>query len=151
MSRKWLMASILGILAQFFDTSTAFAQVNSFSVLAGSTVTNTATPTIVNGGVGVSPGSAVTGFPPGSVVNGTIHSNDAIAIQGQTDLTNLYSTLAGLPCTANLTGQNLGGLTLIPGVYCFNNAAQLTGNLTLNALGNANANFNARQCTYKCS
>src|ERR1700738_5402856 len=42
----------------------------SFGVLAGSTVTNTNTPTIINGNVGVSPGSAVPGFPPGTRVNG---------------------------------------------------------------------------------
>jgi outer membrane autotransporter protein len=41
----------------------------------------------------------------------------------------------------NLSGQNLGGLTLIPGVYTFSSSAQLTGNLTLNALGNPNAIF----------
>ena len=27
----------------------------------------------------------------------------------------------------NLTGQNLGGMTLPPGVYCFSSSAQLTG------------------------
>ena len=37
----------------------------SFSVLAGSTVTNTG-PSVVAGDVGVYPGSAVVGFPPGS-------------------------------------------------------------------------------------
>lgn len=49
----------------------------------------------------------------------------------------------GLPCPPGnvLTGQNLGGLTLTPGVYCFSSSAQLTGNLTLNAQGNQNAEF----------
>lgn len=41
----------------------------------------------------------------------------------------------------DLTGQNLGGLTLTPGVYCFSSSAQLTGALTLNALGNPDALF----------
>jgi hypothetical protein len=114
---------------------------SSFGVLGGSTVTNTG-PSIVNGNLGVSPGSAVTGFPaPGTVVGGTIHQNDATAVQAQNELTTAYNTVAGTPCTVDLTGQNLGALTLTPGVYCFTSSAQLTGTLTLNALGNPNAQF----------
>lgn len=41
----------------------------------------------------------------------------------------------------NLSGQDLGGQTLTPGVYCFDTVAQLTGTLTLNAQGNPNAVF----------
>src|SRR4029077_17131484 len=41
----------------------------------------------------------------------------------------------------DLTGQNLGGKTLTPGVYCFASSAQLTGALTLDAQGDANAVF----------
>src|SRR5664279_4142246 len=122
--------------------------VTSFAVLAGSTVTNTGT-TVINGtaalpgNVGVSPGSAVTGFPPGILAApaASIHLNDAIAIQAQIDLMNAFNNLAGRPATANLTGQNLGGLTLTPGVYSFASSAQLTGALTLNGLGNPNAVF----------
>src|SRR4029077_13531918 len=40
-----------------------------------------------------------------------------------------------------LTGQDLGGKTLLPGVYCFSNSAQLTGTLTLDAQGDPNAVF----------
>ena len=112
----------------------------SFGVLGGSTVTNTGATT-VNGNVGVSPGTAVTGFPPGVVVGGAIHNNDAVAVQAQNDLTTAYNNIAATPCTVDLTGQNLGGLTLTPGVYCFSSSAQLTGALTLNALGNPNALF----------
>ena len=43
--------------------------------------------------------------------------------------------------TQVLTGQNLGGMTLTPGVYFFASSAQLTGTLTLNNLGNPNAVF----------
>ena len=43
--------------------------------------------------------------------------------------------------TQILTGQDLGGLTLTPGVYFFASSAQLTGTLTLNDLGNPNAQF----------
>jgi hypothetical protein len=114
---------------------------NTFAVLGGSAVTNIG-PTIVNGSLGVSPGSAITGFPPGIVVApGTIHDSDAVALQVQTELTTSYNTVAGLPVTTSLTGQNLGGLTLTPGVYNFSSSAQLTGTLTLNDLGNPNALF----------
>jgi type VI secretion system secreted protein VgrG len=91
--------------------------------------------------VGVSPGTAITGFPPGTIVGGTTHTNDALAAQAQVDLTTAYNALAGQTSTLNLTGQDLGGLTLTPGVYTFSSSAQLTGLLTLNALGDPNARF----------
>jgi len=135
----------VGFVLLWCGASAAFAQVSlgmadSFAVLGGSTVTNTG-PSVITGNVGVSPGSAVIGFPPGIVVTGTIHAADALAAQAQSDLTTAYNTAAGLPCSVNLTGQDLGGLTLTPGVYCFSTSAQLTGNLTLDFLGNANAVF----------
>ncbi len=74
-------------------------------------------------------------------MNGTIHAADATATQAQIDLTTLYNQLAGDVCNTNLTGQDLGGLILTPGVYWFNTSAQLTGTLTLNAQGNPNATF----------
>lgn len=113
----------------------------SFAVLGASTVTNTGATAIV-GELGVSPGTAVTAFPPGTVTGGTIHSNDGVAIQAQTDATTAYNNLVSQPCTQDLTGQDLGTAgTLGPGVYCFSAAAQLTGALTLDALGNPNAVF----------
>jgi Ice-binding-like len=112
----------------------------SFAVLGGSTVTNTG-PSVITGNVGVSPGSSITGFPPGTVTGGAIHAADATASQAQSDLTVAYNTAAGMPCGVDLTGQNLGGLTLTPGVYCFTSSAALTGTLTLNFQGNPNAFF----------
>jgi type VI secretion system secreted protein VgrG len=111
-----------------------------FAVLAGSTVTNTGSSAIV-GNVGVSTGTSITGFPPGTVTGGTFHPGDAVAATGQTDLTTAYNAAAGAACGDNLTGHDLGGLTLTPGVYCFSSAAQLTGTLVLNALGNSKAQF----------
>ena len=114
----------------------------NFAVLAGSTVTNTG-PTVINGGdVGVSPGTAITGFPPGTMTPPfTMHAADAVALQAQSDLTTAYNAAAGLALTQDLTGQDLGGLTLTPGVYFFSSSAQLTGTLTLNDQGNPNAQF----------
>ena len=54
-------------------------------------------------------------------------------------LTNAYIGLAAMPVTNNLSGQDLGGLTLTPGVYTFlTTSAQLTGTLKLDAQGNSN-------------
>ena len=115
--------------------------VTSYAVLAGSTATNTGL-TVVNGDLGVSPGSAFTGFPPGIVVPpGTIHQTDAVAQQAQSGVTTAYNALISQACDVNLTGQDLGGLTLTPGVYCFDSSAGLTGTLTLNAQGDPNSVF----------
>jgi type VI secretion system secreted protein VgrG len=112
----------------------------NYAVLAGSTVTNTDNSVINGGDVGVSPGSAITGFPPG-MVNAPYIIDNADAAQAQNDLTTAYNVAAGLAPTQILTGQDLGGLTLTPGVYFFSSSAQLTGTLTLNDRGNANAEF----------
>jgi type VI secretion system secreted protein VgrG len=142
-----LMARLacLAMALLVFGTAPAWAQISlgtasGFGVLGGSTVTNTG-PSVINGELGVSPGNAVTGFPPGVVIGGTIHLADAVALQAQNDLTTAYNAVAGTACNVDLTGQDLGGLTLTPGVYCFSSSAQLTGTLTLNALGNPNALF----------
>jgi hypothetical protein len=111
----------------------------SYSVLAGSAVTNTGA-TVLSGNLGVSPGSSISGFPPG-VVNGTVHAGDAHALDAQHDALTAYNSLAGFAPTQNLTGQDLGGLTLTPGVYRFDSSAQLTGVLTLNLLDNPDSFF----------
>src|SRR6478672_8898990 len=141
MKHKYLAVLVLGFATLFYGPARAVAQLSSFAVLGGSTVTNTATPTVVNGNLGVSPGSAVTGFPPGIVTGGTIHAADATAAQAQSDLAVVYTNLANTACNTDLTGQDLGGKTLTPGVYCFSTSAQLTGTLTLDGQGDPNAVF----------
>lgn len=150
--RPLSLLAALGAAAFLFAPATASAQVTlgptvqTFGALAGSTVTNTG-PTMVNGNVGVAPGAAITGFfpidgGPGNAT-GTYHPATATAGTAQTELTTAYTTAANpLLCTTNLTGQDLGLVgPLVPGVYCFDTTAQLTGNLTLNFLGNPNSSF----------
>lgn len=112
----------------------------SFSVLAGSTVTNTG-PSVISGDVGLSPGSDVTGFPPGLVINGTQHVTNALALQAQNDLTTAYNDAAGRTPVVDKTGQDLGGQTLVAGVYQAANEMDLTGTVTLDAQGDPNAVF----------
>jgi hypothetical protein len=68
-------------------------------------------------------------------------AGDAAAMQAQADLTTAYNYAAGESCGTSLTGQDLGGLTLTPGSYCFASSAQLTGTLALDAQGDMNAIF----------
>ncbi|MBU1747387.1 MAG: DUF3494 domain-containing protein [Chloroflexi bacterium] len=110
----------------------------SFVGLAYSTLTNTG-PGVFVGDVGVSPGTSVVGFPPGTVRRGTIYTSGPVPAQAQIDATTAYNALEGQTCNVHLTGQDLGGMTLTPGVYCFDTSAQLTGILTLDALDNPNA------------
>jgi hypothetical protein len=110
----------------------------TFAVLGGSTVTNTGS-TRITGELGVSsPGVSVTGFPPGTIAGGARHVGDPTANTAQRDAQLAYAALAGMTCTTPLTGQNLGGRMLSPGVYCFTSSAQLTGSLVLDARGNPN-------------
>lgn len=113
----------------------------SFAVLANTTITNTGS-TVINGDLGLSPGTSVTGFPPGTV-NGTQHVTDATAASAQTDLTSAYTDAAGRSPTGTISAD-LGGQTLTSGVYKDNGAPaslSITGTLTLNAAGDPNAVF----------
>lgn len=110
----------------------------SYSVLAGSAVTNTG-PSVLSADLGLAPGSAVTGFPPGTVL-GTVHVADAVANQAQIDLTTAYNDAAGRSTTATVTAD-LAGQTLTPGVYSSATSLGLTGALTLDAQGDPNAVF----------
>ena len=124
----------------FAQTAPSLGTVQGFAVLGSSTVTNTGS-SIVNGNLGLSPGASVVGFPPGGIVDGTISAANAIALQAKNDAIAAYNSLASQACNTILTGQDLGGLTLTPGVYCFASTAQLTGALTLDAQGNPAAVF----------
>jgi Ice-binding-like len=139
-----IMWSQLLLAAGVFAPALVQAQISlgsaaPFGVLGATTVTNTGL-TVITGDVGVSPGTAVTGFPPG-IASGTIYSAGPIAAAAQADALLAYNAASALTPTQDLTGQDLGGLTLAPGVYSFSSSAQLTGALTLDAGGNANAQF----------
>jgi hypothetical protein len=112
--------------------------IGDFSVLAGSTVTNTGS-TVVSGDVGLSPGTSVTGFPPGTA-SGTIHIADGAAALAQAALTAGYVDAAartgGTPVAGDLVGR-----TLTTGIYTSTSSLANSGDLTLDAQGNPDAVF----------
>ena len=139
-----VMVSVAALLSAYVsgDSPTpavpSLGRARTFAVVGGSTVTNTGA-TKITGAVGVSsPGVSVTGFPPGSIAGGAQHAGDAAANQAQRDAQAAYAALAGKACNTPLTGQDLGGKTLAPGVYCYTSSAQLTGQLVLDARGDPN-------------
>jgi hypothetical protein len=105
---------------------------SNFTVLANAAVT--CTDGNITGEVGT-----FLATPSGSVtqttcpMTGTPHVGDSVATQAFNDFLGTYAMRApklGDVCTT-LTGT-LAGVTLAPGVYCFDAAATLTGVLTLN-------------------
>ncbi len=111
---------------------------SSYAILAATTVTAPGA-IVVNGDLGLYPGTSVTGFPP-ATVNGTININNPAAMAAQADLLTAYNALFGLPPGATKTG-NIGGTTLTPGIYTApsTSLAVSSGNLTLDAQGDTNA------------
>ena len=140
-----LVGLILGLSAFAVTNATSALEApvglgttESFAVLAGSAVTNTG-PTVIRGSLGACPTPAISGFPPGTVLDGTVHAADAVCLQAQSDLGIAYDDAAGRAPTTTYPGvQDLGGLTLTPGVYKAT-AFAITGTLTLDAQGDPNA------------
>ena len=96
-------------------TSISWGTASSFAVLGGTTVTSTGN-TIIDGDLGVSPGTAYTGFNPPGTVTGEIHAGNPTASQAHNDAAAVYATLSLLSADTDLTGTDLGTLTLAPGV-----------------------------------
>src|SRR5688572_3977699 len=133
---------LVGLLNAFGQVKPTLGTTSNFTVLAGSRIKSVGN-TVIYDNVGIWPGNNLSGFPPG-VINGAQHINNATAQTAQTDLTAAYNQLVAQTPTVTLSGQDLGGKTLLPGVYRFNGNANLDaalGALTLDGGGNANSVF----------
>lgn len=126
---------IAGLRPQVKAQSINLGDASSYAVL-GPSLTFTGSNT-VTGDLGYTTG--ISGYP--STFNGVDQAGDSLTVNALTALSTAYNNAANLAPTETLTGEDLGGLTLTPGVYYFSSSAQLTGTLTLNYEGNPNAVF----------
>ncbi|MDB6015687.1 MAG: hypothetical protein JWR19_176 [Pedosphaera sp.] len=136
---------LLGLIIPHQRATAAELPVNlgsaaNFGVLAGSTVTSTGF-TVVNGDLGLWPGSSISGFPP-ATVTGTKHIADPTAQAAQGDLTIAFNDAAGRSTAPVSVAGNLGGQTLAPGLYKSTDSLEISsGDLTLDGQGDPNAVF----------
>ena len=141
------LVTILALLLPFTGNAQLLpvnlGSTSTYAILAGSLVSNVP-PSIVTGDVGLSPaaGSAITGFGVTEVV-GHIYTVDATGPVGSImsptlltaakgDLTIAYNNAAArVPVpTGNFLNPgsgNIGGSTLVPGLYKFTSTAEITG------------------------
>ena len=111
----------------------------TFAVLAGSAITDTG-PTTITGDIGLSPGSAITGTSSITQNSGSTYVDVATAVTAENDLTTAMDAAAGATATQTVSGD-LGGTTLVSGVYKSTSSIGLTGTVTLNGQGNPDSVF----------
>jgi hypothetical protein len=115
----------------------------TFGVFAGASITNTGVTEVI-GSIGLFPGVGIVGFPPGIFTGmrsgGTVLGN-AVDFAVHEDASTAYNQAITTSCDTDLTGQDLGGQVLTPGIYCFDTSASLSGVLTLDGLGQVNPLF----------
>lgn len=119
-------------------TAISLGTADSYAVLAGSGITNTG-PTTLTGDLGTYPTTTITGSSS-ITINGTNHAGDGVTQSAKTDLVTAYNSAAGQTSTNAISGD-LGGQTLVAGVYTSSSSIGLTGALTLNGAGNADSVF----------
>ena len=129
---------VLLLLAPSARADSLGPDLSTFAVLGGSGVTNASSgdtaATIINGNLGVSPGSSITGFPPGIVAGGTIQPGTEAAAQGQ--LTDAYVFLGDLGPGTIISAGGLSNTTRGPGVYSVTSTGfDLADNSTLTLTG----------------
>jgi hypothetical protein len=140
-----LALALSGIGAQAQTGSSAvkinLGTADKFALLGGSGVTNVSALTYIIGDVGSSPTPTITGLTQSQVKGRLFLTASPVTAEAQRDLTVAYNEAAGASCGTDLTGKDLGGMKLGPGVYCFSSSAGLTGTLTLDAEGNPNSQW----------
>jgi len=122
-------------------TKINLGKADQFALLGASGITNVSAHTFIIGDVGSYPTCTVTGLTQNQVNGQLFLKCSHVMKKAQKDLTKAYNQAAGASCDTNLTGKDLGGMRLGPGVYCFSSSAGLTGTLTLDAHGNPDSQW----------
>jgi uncharacterized repeat protein (TIGR01451 family) len=130
----------VGLVVLLYGASPAQAQTagaaGSFAIVGGTAVSANGTGSLINGDVGVSPGTSITGFPAAAntVPPYSTHSNDGAAVNAQAATLTLYNDLFAAGPATPIPAQ-LDTQILIPGTYSIG-AADLAGSGTLTLNGN---------------
>ncbi len=143
-----MKAVVVSLVALSMGGVGAHAQINinlgtadNFAVLGASGISNDGKKTYIIGDVGSSPTCTVKGLKDSQVKGALFHKCNNLTVEAQQDLATAYGEAVGTACDVDLSGKNLGGMKLGPGVYCFKSAARLNGILTLDAQGNPNSQW----------
>ena len=110
---------------------------DNYALVANTTITNTGV-TLIDGNLALV-GPSVTGFGPG-VITGRSDIGNAAANTAEADVLAAHHDATGAAPVTEMAGD-LGGKTLVPGVYHFGVAATLHGTLTLDGQGKTNPLF----------
>jgi len=134
-----LAVGLAGLMTVKAATKVTLGTADNFAVLAGSTITNIGS-SVVNGDLGLTPGTSITGFPAG-IINGNRQVANPAAVQAQVDLTTAYLNAYGqTPVTTVPT--ELGGTMKTAGIYdSADGTFAITGTLTLDGQGNPDSVF----------
>ncbi|MFC6015609.1 ice-binding family protein [Plantactinospora solaniradicis] len=135
-----IVVGLVGMPAAWAQPPVPLGVAETYGVLGGQAVTDVPPPvgpSVINGDLGVWPGTSLTGAP---VVNGEVHVGDTEAMQAQSALTTAYNFAAAQPATSTVSAD-LGGQTLVAGVYRSPATMSLTGTLTLDGQNDPNAVF----------
>lgn len=131
------------LVAHAVQPTVGLGSAESFAVLAGAGITNTG-PTTVSGTAGGDMGShptpAFTGEADVTTTGTKYLAGEAAVENAKADLLLAYNDAAGRVPATTVTGD-LGGQTLVAGVYNSASSLGLTGTLTLDAENNADAVF----------
>jgi type VI secretion system secreted protein VgrG len=138
-----LIVMTLPVMGASVQEAVNLGTASSFTILAGSTITNTGTSQIggtAGGNIGLHPGTIFTG-QTSATISGSVNLADAVALQAKNDLQVAYNDAIGRTPVDRI-GTELGGTIVKPGVYdSADGTFQLTGTLTLDGEGNPNAVF----------